>query len=228
MKQILRYYIYSKGLIFLLMLHTSLNAQVKSTIVQDKAMVDHFRFVGDHFEESMWSAVYAARSGKIYIGLCTHAEAAHFYEFDPATTSMRHIVDLTTLHNERGYGINTNGKIHVRMGEDKDGNIYLVGAIEEKEEKYVVGSVQRRWPFSMGLIAFDPADQSLHETTLRIPGEYWITRNYWGFPVVEQLLFDIDGTLYGSTSDGFDDYGVLGVDRSPYFSSAFWVVKRYN
>jgi len=127
------------------------------------------------------------------------------------------------------------------------------------------------------LVYFDPADQSLHETTLRIPGEYWITRNYWGYPVVEQLLFDIDGTLYGSTSDGFifsagtdmkrikvlgkpmvdrrvramsigpdrklymicgqkddicrmftydlsenkdgfDDYGVLGVDRSPYYA----------
>jgi len=127
----LRHTICSKGLIFLLIFNASLNAQVKSTIVQEKAMVDHFRFVGDHFEESMWSAVYAARSGKIYIGLCTHAEAAHLYEFDPATKTMRHIVDLTTLHNERGYGINTNGKIHVRMGEDKDGNIYFAGLNED-------------------------------------------------------------------------------------------------
>ena len=95
-----------------------------------KAEVRHYRFVGDHREESMWSALYGAKSGKIYIGLCTHAEAAHFYEFDPETETMRHIVDLTELHGERGEGINTNGKIHVRMGEDADGNIYF-GSLNE-------------------------------------------------------------------------------------------------
>ena len=52
---------------------------------EKKAVVKHYRFVGDHREESMWSALYGAKSGKIYIGLCCHAEAAHFYEFDPAT-----------------------------------------------------------------------------------------------------------------------------------------------
>ena len=95
------------------------------------AKVKHYRFTGDYREESMWSALYGAKSGKIYIGLCTHAEAAHFYEFDPETETMRHIVDLTELHNERGEGINTNGKIHVRMGEDSDGNIYFGGLNED-------------------------------------------------------------------------------------------------
>lgn len=97
---------------------------------EKKAVVKHYRFVGDHREESMWSAVYGAKSGKIYVGLCCHAEAAHFYEFDPATETMRHIVDLTELHGERGEGINTNGKIHVRMGEDNDGNVYF-GSLNE-------------------------------------------------------------------------------------------------
>ena len=97
---------------------------------EKKAVVKHWRFAGDHREESMWSALYGAKSGKIYIGLCTHAEAAHFYEFDPATETMRHIVDLTELHGERGEGINTNGKIHVRMGEDNDGNVYF-GSLNE-------------------------------------------------------------------------------------------------
>ncbi len=88
-------------------------------------------FVGDHREDSMWSALYGAKSGKIYIGLCTHAEAAHFYEYDPATNVMRHIVDLTAFHDERGKGINTTGKIHVRMGEDKQGRIYFAGLNED-------------------------------------------------------------------------------------------------
>ncbi len=95
------------------------------------ARMEHYAFVGNHREESMWSALYGAKSGKIYIGLCTHAEAAHLYEFDPATKTMRHIVDLTELHNERGEGINTTGKIHVRMSEDSAGNIYFAGLNED-------------------------------------------------------------------------------------------------
>jgi hypothetical protein len=41
----------------------------------------------------------------------------------------------------------------------KDGRIYFVGAIEEKDEAKVVGKVGRRWPFSMGLVAYDPAKE---------------------------------------------------------------------
>ena len=106
-------------------------AQKVDNIAESKALVDQYRFTGNHREESMWSALYGAKSGKIYIGLCTHAEAAHFYEFDPATETMRHIVDLTMLHKERGEGINTTGKIHVRMGEDNFGNIYFAGLNED-------------------------------------------------------------------------------------------------
>jgi hypothetical protein len=117
-------------LIFLTSGFISVSAQ-ESQIESEVALVDHYPFVGDFREESMWSALYGAKSGKIYIGLCTHAEAAHFYEFDPVTQNMRHIVDLTDLHNERGEAINTNGKIHVRMGEDEQGNIYFAGLNED-------------------------------------------------------------------------------------------------
>lgn len=50
---------------------------------------------------------------------------------------------------------------------------------------------------------FDPSDNSIKATEMRIPGEYWITQKYEGYPVVEQLLIDSDSTLVGSTSDGF-------------------------
>ncbi|MEA1996113.1 MAG: hypothetical protein U9N45_00665 [Gemmatimonadota bacterium] len=95
------------------------------------AVVKRYRFPGSHREDSMWSALYGARSGKIYIGLCTHAEAAHFYEFDPATDSITHIADMTVVAGERGKGIRTTGKIHVRMGEDDSGNIYFGGLCED-------------------------------------------------------------------------------------------------
>ena len=126
-----------------------------------------------------------------------------------------------------------------------------------------------------GLMRFyDPRIGSFGETAMRIPGEYWETQNYNAFPVVEQLFAKADGTLVGTTSDGFVfevwpnrnrlvswgkprverriraatlgkdgrlymiagekdnvcrlfsfdkenghlDYGVLGVDRSPYYA----------
>lgn len=50
---------------------------------------------------------------------------------------------------------------------------------------------------------FDPAGAEFSQTEIRIPGEYWVTQNYNGYPVVEQLLLDHGGLLYGSTSDGF-------------------------
>ena len=124
------------------------------------------------------------------------------------------------------------------------------------------------------LQCFDPATASFQSTLMRIPGEYWETQNYNAFPVVEQIFAETDGSLTGSTSDGFIfraepsdenlvnlgkprverrvramtkgldgryymicgekdnvcrlfsyaagegfvDYGVLGVDRSPYYA----------
>jgi len=86
--------------------------------------VKAYRFTGGR-ADSMWSALYAARSGKLYIGLSTHAEAAHFFEFDPAGAAMKHVADLTAFKGERGQGIRTSGKIHVRMGEDERGGVYF-------------------------------------------------------------------------------------------------------
>lgn len=84
------------------------------------------RFIGgSEREDSMWSALYAAKSGKLYVGLSTHAEAAHFYEFDPGADRVNHIADLTDFKGERGRGIRTTGKIHVRMSEDGEGRVYF-------------------------------------------------------------------------------------------------------
>lgn len=88
--------------------------------------VQAYQFTGGSGkEDSMWSALYGAKSGKLYIGLSTHAEAAHFYEFDPQSQKMHHIADLTAFKGERGEGIRTSGKIHVRMGEDESGRIFF-------------------------------------------------------------------------------------------------------
>lgn len=55
-----------------------------------------------------------------------------------------------------------------------------------------------------GLIAiFDPAIGKFNYTTMRIPGEYWESWNYIGFPVIEQLIEDKNDIIWGTTSDGF-------------------------
>ena len=193
---------------------------------EKKAVVQHYKFVGNHREESMWSALYGAKSGKVYIGLCTHAEAAHFYEFDPETETMRHIVDLTELHNERGEGINTNGKIHVRMGEDADGNIYFGGLNEDtgpesidpssylgafwyrynpKEDKVeVLGKISRHFGL-LGMV-MDPVYMRLyglaedgHLYMHDIAGKY--TRDLGkvdDWDICRTIFADEEGNVYGS------------------------------
>lgn len=91
--------------------------------------VKHYRFSTVDKDAQMWSALYAASNGKIYVGLCTHADAANLYEFDPKTETMRHLANLTELNEERGKGIWTNGKIHVQM-QELDGWIYF-GSLSE-------------------------------------------------------------------------------------------------
>lgn len=124
------------------------------------------------------------------------------------------------------------------------------------------------------MCCFDPDTKNIVTSNMRVPGEYWETQNYNAFPVVEQIFAEEDGSLVGSTSDGFIfralpvsdnllnlgkprverrvramtkghdgryymicgekdnvcrmfsyadgegfvDYGVLGVDRSPYYA----------
>jgi len=52
------------------------------------------------------------------------------------------------------------------------------------------------------IVYYDPKTKKVVPTTLRIPGEYWDSWNYYGHPVVEQFL-EHRGRVWGSTSDGF-------------------------
>lgn len=55
-----------------------------------------------------------------------------------------------------------------------------------------------------GLISyFDPQSEKIVRTDMRLPGEYWETQNYDGYPVAEQLIVKDENTIYGSNSDGF-------------------------
>lgn len=116
-----------------------------------------YRYPGNKKDDSMWSGIYTAKSGKIYIGLCTHADAANFYEFNPKTDSFVHIADLTIFKGEGGEGIRTSGKIHVVSVEDKEGNIYFGDFCEDNGPESIDPSSYRgaHW------FKFDPITRKL-------------------------------------------------------------------
>jgi hypothetical protein len=106
--------------------------------------VKHYRFSTVDKDAQMWSALYPASNGKIYVGLCTHADAADLYEFDPKTETMRLLANLTELSGERGRGIWTNGKIHVQM-QELDGWIYF-GSLSEDNGPPAIDASSYRGP----------------------------------------------------------------------------------
>lgn len=63
------------------------------------------------------------------------------------------------------------------------------------------------------LRGFDTATGKFVDTMMRIPGEYWEQQNCNCFPVVEQILNVGEGSLIGTTSDGFVFEVDLDVER---------------
>ena len=60
---------------------------------------------------------------------------------------------------------------------------------------------------------FDPKAGKFGTSEMRVPGEYWETQAYNAFPVVEQLFVQTDGSLIGTSSDGFIFSAYPNVDR---------------
>jgi len=75
--------------------------------------------------DGMWAGLYAASSGKVYSGLCTHGGSALFYEYDPAKGVNRLVADIGEFLGDKGTGERAHGKIHTRFAEDKRGRIYF-------------------------------------------------------------------------------------------------------
>lgn len=87
--------------------------------------LESLEFPGNRKESQMFSALYCARSGLLYIGLCTHGGSSQFYQYDPRAGQMRHIADIAKLLGQAGKGTRTAGKIHTRPVEDSRGRIYF-------------------------------------------------------------------------------------------------------
>lgn len=77
-------------------------------------------------DRAMWDGLYAARDGRVYSGLISEGESAHFYVYDPAQDRNVMLFDLAETLGERGRGIRTSGKIHNKPVEDDQGRLYFV------------------------------------------------------------------------------------------------------
>jgi len=97
-----------------------------SGIPQQKFITMESRtFPGGHKEDGMWTAISAASDGKVYIGLSTFENSAHFYIYDPVKDEFRHRAELILILKESGRGIRSNAKIHTPFVEAADGRIYF-------------------------------------------------------------------------------------------------------
>jgi hypothetical protein len=131
--------------------------------------------------------MYIGSNQKIYIGLCTHGDAANLYEFDIPTRKMRHLGNLTIILDERGKGIWTNGKIHVRMSE-LDGYVYFGSFCEDNGPPVIDhSSWQGPWWFRVQM------ETGKVEALSKI-------NNYWG--LIGQALDEKRRLLYGLAEDG--------------------------
>lgn len=116
-----------------------------SNIIEIKSVtIKRYHFSKIHKDAQMWSAIYVGSNGKVYVGLCTHGDAANVYEFDPSTETMRHLANITELAGERGKGIWTSGKIHVKM-QELDGYVYF-GSFCEDNGPPVIDAASYRGP----------------------------------------------------------------------------------
>lgn len=75
--------------------------------------------------DGFWSAVTAARDGRVYIGLCKHGGDGHLAQFDPATGKVRVLGNMTEVTRETGLGRQRQSKIHTKLHEASDGRVFF-------------------------------------------------------------------------------------------------------
>jgi hypothetical protein len=147
----------------------------------------HYNFSKSNKDAQMWSALYIASNGKIYVGLCTHASAATVYEFDPKTETMRFLADLTELAGEKGSGIWTTGKIHVQM-QELDGYVYF-GSLDEDNGPPELDAASYRGPHWY----------RVHMESGRVE-QLGLINSFWG--LVGQTMDKKRRIIYGLAEDG--------------------------
>ncbi|MCX7063043.1 MAG: hypothetical protein NT024_00400, partial [Proteobacteria bacterium] len=101
-------------------------AALTSSIVfaQGKVPVKVMTFPGGHDDDGFWTAICAARDGRVYVGLCGHGGSARMYVYEPATKEIRHLASMQDAVHETHLGREPQGKLHSQIQEDPQGKIW--------------------------------------------------------------------------------------------------------
>ena len=107
------------GLISVLALASILSGQGRICRVESRALPEQEKW------DSMFTALYAASDGKVYIGLDRHGYGANVVVYDPVADSMKLLGDMQELSGEKNLGREPQSKVHTQICEGSDGKIYF-------------------------------------------------------------------------------------------------------
>ncbi|MFC2077052.1 two-component regulator propeller domain-containing protein [candidate division KSB1 bacterium] len=123
-------------------------------------------FPGGHKEDGVWSALEAARDGKIYMGLCSHGGSGQFYVYNPADGAIDHIATIQDIVNELP-GREPQGKLHSQMLEDNQGRIWFG---TDMSYPYFMAKWDGPRAYPGGhMMVYDPANKLLSDLGILFP-----------------------------------------------------------
>lgn len=138
--------------------------------------VDYRVFPGLARMDGNWSALYAARDGKVYVGLAYHGGDGHLVYYDPKRDQVRDLGALTWLCGEQFLDRGPQAKIHTKFGEGRDGRIYF-GSHYGLDFDFARYATKHGYP-GAHFMAYDPAADRVEDFGTGIPYQGLVTGNY--------------------------------------------------
>jgi len=140
------------------------------------AEVDSRVFPGLAHMDGNWSALLAARDGRVYVGLAYHGGDGHLACYDPKRDRMRDLGALTQLCGEQSLRRGPQAKIHTKFGEGADGRIYFA-------TQYGLDFDFARFATKSGypgahFMAYDPEADRVEDFGTGTPNQGLVTGNY--------------------------------------------------
>ena len=138
--------------------------------------VDYRVFPGLARMDGNWSALYAARDGKVYVGLAYHGGDGHLVYYDPKRDQVRDLGELTWLCGEQFLHRGPQAKIHTKFGEGGDGRIYF-GSHYGLDFDFARYATKHGYP-GAHFMAYDPAADRIDDFGTGTPYQGLVTGNY--------------------------------------------------
>jgi hypothetical protein len=161
--------------IVLLMFASTVAAWAAETPVRS-LKVDYRVFPGLARMDGNWSALFAARDGKVYVGLAYHGGDGHLVYYDPGRDQVRDLGALTWLCGEQFLDRGPQAKIHTKFGEGRDGRIYF-GSHYGLDFDFARYATKHGYP-GAHFMAYDPGEDRVDDFGTGTPYQGLVTGNY--------------------------------------------------